>query len=71
MEEAEDKEELEQIAPTPTDDLPLPPPSDPDDSYMTDSEDEDEDEDDIFSDDEIDKEFTEAYQDDFMEGEDE
>ena len=71
MEEEEDKEELEQIAPTPTDDLPLPPPSDPDDSYMTDSEDEDEDEDDMFSDDEIDKEFNEVYQDEFMEGEDE
>ena len=68
---SEDREELEQIAPTPTDDLPLPPPSDPDDGYMADEEDEDEDEDDMFSDDEIDKEFTEAYQEDFMEGEDE
>ena len=66
MEEEEDKEELEQIAPTPTDDLPLPPPSDPDDGYIEES-----DEDDEYSDDEIDKEFNEVYQDEFMEGEDE
>ena len=63
MEEEEDKEELEQIAPTPTDDLPLPPPSDPDDGYIEES-----DEDDEYSDDEIEKEFNEVYQDEFMEG---
>lgn len=66
MEEEEDKEELEQIAPTPTDDLPLPPPSDPDDGYIEES-----DEDDEYSDDEIDKEFNEVYQDEFMEGDEE
>ncbi len=69
MEEAEDKEELEQIAPSTTDDLPLPQPSDPDDSYMADLE-EDEDDDEL-SDEEIDKEFNEVYENEFMEGEDE
>ena len=68
MEEEEDREELEQLAPSTGDDIPLPPPSDPDDGYVTDDDDEDDDE---LSDDEIDKEFNEAYENDFMEGEDE
>jgi DNA-directed RNA polymerase subunit beta len=67
MEEEEDREELEQLAPTNTDDIPLPPPSDPDDNYVSES---DEDEEDL-TDDEIDKEFNEAYESEFEEGEDE
>ena len=69
MEEEEDKEELEQLAPTTNDDIPLPPPSDPDDDYVSESED-DEDDDEL-TDEEIDKEFNEAYENEFMEGEDE
>ena len=69
MEEEEDKEELEQLAPTTNDDIPLPPPSDPDDNYVSESED-DEDDDEL-TDEEIDKEFNEAYENEFMEGEDE
>jgi DNA-directed RNA polymerase subunit beta len=71
MEEEEDKEELEQLAPSTADDINLPPPKEPDDDYLQDESNEDEDEDDL-TDDEIDKEFNEAYEsDDFMEGEDE
>lgn len=67
MEEEEDREELEQLASTTNDDLVLPPPKDPEDDYVPDV-DEDDDE---LTDDEIDKEFNEAYESEFMEGEDE
>ncbi len=71
MEDEEDREELEQLAPSTTDDINLPPPKEPDDDYLQEESNEDEDEDDL-TDDEIDKEFNEAYEsDDFMEGEDE
>ncbi len=68
MEEEEDREELEQLAPTTNDDIPLPPPSDPDDNYVSETDEDDED----LTDEEIDKEFNEAYESDFMEeGDDE
>ena len=70
MEEEEDREELEQLAPSTGEEIPLPPPSDPDDDYQDELDEDDEDEDEI--DEEIDREFNSAYEnDEYMEGDDE